>query len=262
MTTPLDDVEFLARSEHRVRVLETLHRGGTTRSDLRDRTGIAQATLTRTLDDLVERRWARKRGRTYELTPLGEVLAVEFADLLETVETMQRLQSLADWLPALPFDLRLLADATVTLPTDTDVFAHVGRIERLLDGADASWILAGSVFREALERQHRRSTERGQRQVAVLSAAALDRARLDSELRPLAADLLASGCVELYRYDGTVPVMLGLVDKMALVVPLDENGVPRGLVESTEPTVREWVETTLRGYLEAAERVPTAAFAE
>jgi hypothetical protein len=38
--------------------------------------------------------------------------------------------------------------------------------------------------------------------------------------------------------------------------------VPRGLVESTEPTVREWVETTLRGYLEAAERVPTAAFAE
>ncbi|MFC7225839.1 hypothetical protein N0B31_00355 [Salinirubellus salinus] len=260
MTTPLDDVEFLARSAHRVHVLETLHRGATTRGDLRDRTGIAQATLTRTLDDLVERRWARKRGRVYELTPLGVVLAVEFADLLETVETMQRLQSLAEWLPAFPFDLRLLADATVTLPTDTDVLAHVGRVERLLDGADSSWVLAGSVFHESLERQHRRSTGRGQRQVAVLSAAALERARSDPELRQLAADLLASGCVDVYRYDGTVPVMLGLVDEVALVAPLDESGVPRGLVESTDPTVREWVATTLREYVEGAEPVTATAF--
>lgn len=262
MVTPLDDVEFLARSPHRVRLLETLHAGPATRNDLRAATGIAQATLTRTLDDLLERHWARKRGRTYELTPLGTVLAVEFADLLETVGTVQRLQSVADWLPEFPFDLRRLADATVTLPTDTDVFAHVQRAERLFDDADSSWVLAGSVFHEALERQHRRSTERGQRQVALLSAAALDRARSDPEMRRLAVEMLASGNVELYSYDGKFPVMLALVDDVAVIAPLDDAGVPRALVESTDPTVREWVETTLGEYVDAADPVTPAVLAE
>ena len=262
MTTPLDDVEFLARSPHRVRLLETLHSGPATRNDLQAATGIAQATLTRTLDDLLERRWLRKRGRTYELTPLGAVLAVEFDDLLETVAVMQRLQSLADWLPEFPFDVRLLADATVTLPTNTDVLAHVQRAERLVDDATTSWVLAGSVFREALERQHERSTERDQRQVAVLSAAALDTARGDPEMVRLAREMLASGNVELYRYDGTFPVMLGLADDVAVVAPLDETGLPRGLIESTDPTVREWVEATLRGYVDAAEPVTLATLAD
>lgn len=262
MTTPLDDVEFLARSAHRVGVLETLHGGPAARSELKDRTGITQATLTRTLDDLVERCWARKRGRTYELTPLGTVLAVEFADLLETVETMQRLQSVAEWLPEFPFDLRRLADATVTLPTNTDVLAHLERAERLVDGASTSWVVAGSVFRDSLERQHERSTERDQRQVAVLSADALERARADPEMCRLVREMVDSGNVELYRYDGTFPVMLALVDDVALVAPLDEGGYPRALVESTDPVVREWVETTLQAYVDAADTVTLATLAD
>lgn len=75
MGTPLDDVEYLARSANRVRVLETLAKGPHDRTDLQEKTGAARATLGRILGEFEERGWIRRDGAEYELMPLSDFLA-------------------------------------------------------------------------------------------------------------------------------------------------------------------------------------------
>ena len=67
----LEEIEFLARSHNRVRVLDALTDGPLGRYELEDATGVARATLGRILDDFAERGWVTEADRTYRHTQLG-----------------------------------------------------------------------------------------------------------------------------------------------------------------------------------------------
>lgn len=136
--TPLDDVEFLARSPHRVRVLECLQYEARTRAELHDETAISQPPLGRVLGGLQQRNWVEKQDQEYSLSALGQVLAEEFEDLLEIVENIQELSDVVGFLPLerVDFDLRLLGDATISKPKPNDVLVHIRRAEELLSEAD------------------------------------------------------------------------------------------------------------------------------
>lgn len=62
---PLDDIAFLARSAHRVGVLDALAEGQRERDQLRDATGASSPTLGRILADFEERHWVARDGRPY-----------------------------------------------------------------------------------------------------------------------------------------------------------------------------------------------------
>ncbi|MFC4359785.1 helix-turn-helix transcriptional regulator [Halobium salinum] len=257
MRTPLDDVEFLARSGRRVEVLDELSRGPHTRSELRDRIGASQATLGRILDDFCERGWARKEDRVYRVTPFGALLAEEFGDLLGTVETMQRLGAVSAWFPldGMDLDLHEFRDATVTLPTRSDVLAHIRRAESLVQEAAHVQVLSGSVFRDTMRLQHRRVVGGEQTQEVILSAAAVGTALADPEMREWTRRMVASDGAAVYCYDGEVPVMLGVADGVAVIVPIDDQGVPRAVIESENPTVVAWVDRTIDDYRDHARRL-------
>ena len=57
MTTALDDVDFLTRSEHRVTVLETLADEPHEYTELKDLTGVSRVTLGRLLAQFEEKGW-------------------------------------------------------------------------------------------------------------------------------------------------------------------------------------------------------------
>ena len=99
MTDPVDDIEFIASSKHRVGVLDALAGGRCDRDDLRSITGASSPTMGRVLSAFEERRWIERRGPSYELTPLGEYVAERFAALRNTLETEQRLREVWRWLP-------------------------------------------------------------------------------------------------------------------------------------------------------------------
>lgn len=84
---PMDEVEFLARSDHRVTVLRTLSDRPRTRADLHDATGIPQPTLGRILGDFTERNWAERDGHEYALTEPGMLVAAAFDFQLLAVGT-------------------------------------------------------------------------------------------------------------------------------------------------------------------------------
>lgn len=135
MDGPTADIEFLARSGHRPRVLAALAERRRDRHDLRDLTGASSPTMGRILGDFEERNWVRRDGSTYELTPLGEFVARKFAALREAMETERTLGDVWRWLPREihGFSVDLFADAVVSYPGTGYPSEPVARASRLIE---------------------------------------------------------------------------------------------------------------------------------
>ncbi|WP_227353035.1 helix-turn-helix transcriptional regulator [Haladaptatus salinisoli] len=139
MNTPLDEIEFLARSDHRVEVLDALAERPCDRNDLRVTTGASSPTMGRILADFEDRRWIDRDGRTYELTRLGEFVAERFMDLREAMETEQKLRDVVPWLPREMegFTVDLFTDATVSYPGPGYPYQPVARVTQLIEGTES-----------------------------------------------------------------------------------------------------------------------------
>lgn len=258
--TPLDDIAYLARSANRVTALERLAEGPTARQALHTDTGISQPTLGRLLDGFEERGWVtcdRTNGRTYELTPFGEVVAAEFDDLLTTVGTMQRFRAVADALPlaSMDFDLQRFTAADITSPSPTDATAHMRREDELIAEADSVRFLCSSSFGPGIKAYRDRLVGTDKRFEAVITADALDAATADPDSAEWIRDLAQAENVTLYRYAGPLNYILGVIDETVSIVPLDETGVPLAFIESRDEVIRTWAEAELDAYRERAERL-------
>lgn len=259
--TPLDDIAYLARSGNRVTALARLADGPMTRRKLHDETGISQPTLGRILDGFEARDWAtcdRTNGRTYALTAFGELVAEEFDDLLTTVGTMQRFRAVADRLPLedMDFDLRRFADAEITFPSPTDATAHMRREDELIAEADSVRFLCSSSYGPGIKSYRDRIVGSDKEFTAVITADALDAALADEESSGWVRDLADAHNVTIYRYDGPLELILGIIDEAVSLVPLDDTGVPLAFIESRDAVVRSWAEATLDDHQERAEALP------
>lgn len=251
--TPLDDVEFLARSGHRVEVLRTLADGARTRADLHDETGISQPTLGRILGDFEERHWVERRGREYALTAPGELVADAFEELLDTVETVQTVGDVLQQLPTelMDIDLRAFSGATVVPPDGGDAFRHIRRAEREFTAADHTLFLSDTVgtrMPERLAEEYAEFLNSDKVAESVISSSTLEQAVPDAESVRMLRQGIESGHVRSYVYDGPIPFVLAVADETVMLFPTDENGIPTALVETDDETVRAWAEDLFEQY--------------
>ncbi|WP_255198390.1 helix-turn-helix transcriptional regulator [Halorarius litoreus] len=136
MSTPLEGIDFLARSEHRVNALGALTAGPQDREDLRAATGASNATVGRLLDEFEARNWINRVDRRYELTPLGEFIADGFFDLVERFETEQAIRDVWRWFPTdLGFTLEMFSGATVTRPDPSNPYSPNDRYAELVESS-------------------------------------------------------------------------------------------------------------------------------
>ena len=138
MNAPLDEISFLARSDHRIEVLAALAGQPCDRNDLRAATGASSPTMGRILADFEDRRWIDRDGRTYELTRLGEFVAERFMDLREAMEAERKLRDVVPWLPREMegFTIDLFADATVSYPGPGYPYQPVERVTQLIEDTE------------------------------------------------------------------------------------------------------------------------------
>lgn len=259
---PLDDIAFLSRSNHRIAVLTELAEGPRTRRKLREAVGVSRPTLGRVLAGFEERSWIARDGDVYAVTPIGRVLVEEFTDLMGTVEALQELGELAPRLPLeeMDFDLRRLADATITTPSPRDATAHVRREEALAEQAEEIRFFCNSAHPHMMRVYRDRIVEQGQRLEGVIAGDAMDAAADDPEMRDLLRDMIASDRTTIHRYDGTFPAMVGVLGETAVITPLGRSGLPLGMIETDDEVVFEWVEATIDAYKADAEEITVAAF--
>jgi predicted transcriptional regulator len=258
MVEPVGELEYLSRSHHRIGVLRAL-REPCDRATLREQTGASKATLSRVLGDFEKRAWVTRTDGGYRLTALGELLERGLDQAVRALETVEKLAPVSEWLPTaqLGFDLDRLHDSTVVTPSRTDSLGVHRRLATLLYQADHVRELTDMVATSGIDLHCKAIDDHGQTLEVVLTAEAMETVRSTPEMVRQCAPVVERGDVSLFRYEGTVPYFLALVDDCSLIGMFDDSGTIRGLIESTDPVVRDWTIETLDEYRSAAVEVQT-----
>lgn len=139
MDSSVEDIEFLARSEHRVAALRTLEEGSSDRDELRAATEASKATIARLLNEFDDRNWIVRDGHQYELTDLGEFVAEEFLRLVDRMETERELRDVWQWFPTdLPgFTVRMFSDGVISFPEPDQPYRSTPRFVELVESGQA-----------------------------------------------------------------------------------------------------------------------------
>lgn len=264
MEAPLEEIEFLARSTNRVEVLQLLATGAHTRRELATATGASQATLGRILEDFTERSWVRRDGGEYVATATGALVADGVDELVSVLETEAKLRDVVAYLPTaeLGFDLRRLADATVTVPTRTRPSAPIQRVIEAMEGADTLRAFSHTLNEQSLAMAHDRVIAGDQRFEAVLSASAIDALAADDRLWTQLGTLARSenAAIRVRRED--IPLAVTVADGTVYLLVRDDGGILRASLRTDDPAVRDWAEETFTRYWESASPFDPTAFEE
>lgn len=262
MTGSLDDLEFLARAETRVRAIQLLAENSYNRDELIDRLGISRATLSRLLRQFEDRDWVKKDSDGYTTTRFGSALAQDVTRLLETTATIQRFQGIAQYLPfdELGIKFHQLRGAQVTEASSADPAAPARRVGQLLDSSDRTRILKHAIDPNASRPHYEAVIEGDQRTEVILTRDAITIASQNRDTRQWFQEMISNE-VPLFRYDGTIPVNLKIIDETVVFSPTDENGLVPALIEITDDDILSWANEFFESYHANAMPVEMEAFA-
>lgn len=237
----IDEIEFLAGSETRIRALNTIAaEGPMTSREFRDEIDASRTTVKRNLDKLVDRGWLENSNTEYTIRPCGELVAAEFTDLIDAIRIIRELQPFMRWvdLDDLDFGLYELVDAEVTVASDGDPYAPVNEHVDALQTANEVRALLPSVGHEAFKVILQRLNEADPAYDLVVKPACAKTLQEGRQYEALFEEAIASGAVEVSLYEGVIPYYLGVLDETVQIGVEDDDGFPRALVETESETVR------------------------
>ena len=262
MDAALSELEFLARSENRVRVLQLLAAESHRRGELGEKTGASQATLGRILEDFRARSWVRREADGYVATATGQLLAEGLAELLTTVETERKFRDIVPYLPtsAQGFDLTQFADATVTVPTQTRPTAPLQRVLERMRSAETLRAVSHTLNERSLSVITDRVTAGEQRFEGVFTEAAIETLAADETSWAALTDLAASDSAQLWVQSADVPLAATVSDGTVTLLVRDDDGLVQAALETERPAVREWVTDTVARYRETATPFTPASY--
>lgn len=264
MESALEEIEFLALSSNRVEVLRLVSEESQTRNGLAMATGASQATLGRILADFEERSWVRREGGEYVATATGRLVSKGFTDLLDILETEGELRGVVRYLPtrAMEFDLRHLADATITVPSETRPNAPVQRVLELLEDAEEVRAFSHAFNEQSLTLVEEKTTAGEQTFEAVLSRSAVAALAEDSTLRRRLESLLDADGAEIRAREGDIPLAVTIADDVVHLLVRDDDGVLRASIDTDDETVRRWADDRFEAYWRTAVPVDDEQFSQ
>ncbi|MFC7047244.1 helix-turn-helix transcriptional regulator [Halobacteriaceae archaeon GCM10025711] len=244
MDAAIEDIEFLARSPHRVEVLEILTDSPTTRTDLRAATGASPSTVGRIIADFERRRWMVRNGPTYELTRLGEFVADRFLDLRDAMSIERKLRDVWEWLPRemAGFSVDLFADAVVSYPGPGYPYEPVERLTHLIETTDRLRGFDSIVYKSINNETVCEAVLDGMELEYVYSPVALEGTVAWNPERVMEAAACENCTVLVHDAlpDGN-RCGLGIVDDRAGICCHDEDtGALVAVIDTDAPEAREW----------------------
>lgn len=259
MDASIDEIAFLAQSEHRTAVLDELARRPCDRAELRAATGASPPTLSRILSDFQGRRWIERSGPTYALSPIGAFVVDRFAELRRAMETGQRLRDVVPWLPREMegFAVELFADATVSFPGPGYPSEPIERVLQLVEGAERMRGFGYVTLKANALETVCRAIIGGMEFEFVYPPAAIDTLFSWNPALSLEASACAN-CTE-FVHDGLPDVDwcgLCLYDERVAICCNDVGtGVLAAVVDTDSPAAFEWAEAVYDQYRGEATRL-------
>lgn len=248
--SPLDDIEFLARSEHRVTALAALARRPQSRADLLAITDVSQSTIGRTIRAFEERNWIKRDGKHYEATQLGALVASSMSRLFDRVETDQKLRNVWTLLPdeSSGFSIEMWADAVVTIADAEAPYRPANRFETLVEGTDELRFAGFDVALlelccEDLCQQIRDG----------MTAELIDPPNVVQYIRSTYpeqfSETLESGNLTIWIHDDLPHYGVGIFDdRVAISGYHPDSGTVQVLLDTDAPEAREWAESVFETY--------------
>ena len=250
MSSTLEDIAFLARSEHRVAALVAMSSAPRSRSELGELTGASSSTIRRTLRDFEERHWIERDGYQYETTELGGFIAGAMSDLLDRFKTEQQLRTVWEWLPEQMsgFSLEMCLDAEVTVASAENPYRPAGRFDDLLAGTERLRFLGFDVA--MLEPIRATLCERI---VEGMRADLIVQPRVIRYIRSTHADAfegpLESGNLTVKVHEDLPPYGLGILEERAAIACYDSPGLSvRALIDTSGEECLTWAESEFARY--------------
>ncbi|MDX1748125.1 MAG: transcriptional regulator [Halobacteriales archaeon] len=245
MTSPVEEIEFLARSEHRVIALRALREGPCDRDDLRASTDASKATVARLLNEFEDRNWVVRDGHEYELTDPGEFVAEEFLRLVDRMGTEHALRDVWQWFPTeLPgCTMSLFADAVVTFPDSISPYETLPRHAELMEGTRRARAISKHTPKPSTHELALHNAAAGMETEVIFPAAVIDY-MLDVVDRSVIEAAVESSHLTVLEHDSLpTDVGAGLYDDRLMVAPGDEEGVVRAMVDTDKPEAVAWFES-------------------
>lgn len=241
MPNALDDIAFLANSENRVAIFETIVEAPWSRHELCDEVDASRVTIVRILREFEDRNWIEYSGQAYAVTPLGEWVFDEFSRLVDEMEAEHRLREPLQWLPpdVVTFDVRCLRDAEIILLDESDATVLVRRIVEFHRSGD--WIrgvarVAAPVF---IENQWELTIHGDTRVEMVVTPGALDTVRNHPPSAQRFREMLDAENACYFVYED-VPISVGIVDGTVGINLTDDQGILKGGLTTDDETVHSW----------------------
>lgn len=253
MNGALDDIRFLADSQHRAVTIETLANGPHSRAELREVTGASPATIGRILGAFAERGWVVREGAQYSLTTLGRFVARAFAKLHLDMEVARDLNELLPWVPIkeIGIDVEQLTDAKVTRATHANPFAIVSRVRELELNSVQARSLTDFFPEPCIDGRYEAIVEGTQTFEAVFAPIVIELAMASDSADKFEA-IVASERTQIYVYGEDIEHPVMFHDGVACIIVRDEIDVTIGLIETDEQTVVDWVTEVFETYRDAA----------
>lgn len=136
----LADINYLARSQNRFRLLETICTSSCRREDLRRRFEIHRTTLRKNLRELEDRDWIESSpsDNTYRGSPAGRIVVESLRDTLSDFRTADQLEKILPFLPENPSIRTLTLRACNVTRCDVDgPYAPMHRLFTLVEETES-----------------------------------------------------------------------------------------------------------------------------
>ncbi len=262
--SPIGDIAYLARSEHRIPALVALAERPRSRSELCELTGVSSSTIRRTLTEFEDRCWIRKDGCEYVATRLGEGTATEMDDLINWVETERMLRDVWHWLPdaVSKIPTETWAELNVTVADPDAPYRPVTRFESLLEETTMLRYLRPEVALmdpcfDILCQQ----VDDG------VDVTLIDRPKCHAYFLSMyperSSELLQRDNFTVLEHDQLPPYGTGLLDERVIISCYEQDsGVVQAVVDTDVSVVREWAHSIYESYRSDARPIESKQLAE
>lgn len=257
MEEAIQEIEFLAGSKTRVRILDLLSRHDQLdKQELRDQIDASRTTVQRNLDTLVDQGWIQNTNRTYEIDTCGDLIAEKFLNLTETVQAERQLQPFLTHVDRsdINIDIELLADAELLVAEPGNPWSMINRHVECLKGMDHCRGFLPFTGLHASEAGHERVVNHGAESELVVTPEIADIHFSNSAYKELTEEMVETGRSDYFVYDGELPYALVLIDGLAQVVVADGDE-PRAMLETDSEEVIDWAQNKYESYKQQSQKV-------
>lgn len=256
-----DNIAFLANSEARLTVLQTLDTAPRTHREVAAATDISPGRVNSILDELDARHWIVAVDGTYRLTDLGTRVVEGFGTMLETLAVERELRPVMPYFPTaeVTFEVRRLRGAEVVRSTASEPERPLHRLANVVRASSHLQLVSDHVPPVLLAGVWQAIVQGKGTLEAVVSADVVDTKVAEPELAAKFQDLLKAAETTVSVSDD-VSLSVVIVDDTVGIVLTDETRTPRAVIFCTDERVRQWAGDTIQTYRDDAEPLDSDAF--